>query len=331
MATATTAKAVKAQPKRKKSSDVRATVLYDAPGPRGRKVNLIVSVITIVVVIAVLAWVLVTLHGNGQLTAAKWSPFMTGNLWTTYILPGLWGTIKSAILSIILALVMGVLLGLGRMSTIAVVRWICGLIVEFFRAIPVLLLIIFAYQAFALYDVFPSKQLAFAGVVFGLTMYNGSVIAEILRAGMKGLPKGQHEAADALGLSHSQKLTLILLPQAFAAMLPALIAQMIIALKDSALGYQIGFVEVVRAGIQSASTYQNYLPALVVVAIIMVIINLILGKVAERVERQLRAGRARRNIFAKVPEQANQGIDTKDNVNVDWHEESHVEIRNPEN
>ena len=112
-------------------------------------------------------------------------------------------------------------------------------------------------------------------------------------------------------------------------MLPALIAQMVIALKDSALGYQIGYVEVVRSGIQSASYNQNFLASLVVVAIIMILINWALTALAQRIERQLRAGRARRNIVAKVPTVANQGLDTKDNVNVDWHAPGYQQVRNP--
>ena len=87
--------------------------------------------------------------------------------------------------------------------------------------------------------------------------------------------------------------------------------------------------EILRSGIQSASYNKNYLASLVVVAIIMILINWGLSLLAERIERQLRAGRARRNIVAKVPEQRDQGLDTKDNVNVDWHSESYNEIRNP--
>ncbi|MDR7329528.1 amino acid ABC transporter permease [Corynebacterium guangdongense] len=310
-------------------SNVRATVLYDAPGPVARRNNTVYSVITTVVLLAIIGWVLWTLNNNGQLAASKWRPFIDPQTWTTYLLPGLWGTLKSAVASIILAVVAGVLLGLGRLSEVALVRWICGIIVEFFRAIPVLLLMIFLYQFFAVYDVVPPRDLAFAAVVVALTLYNGSVIAEILRAGIKSLPKGQTEAARALGLSHRQTMWQILLPQAVAAMLPALISQMVIALKDSALGYQIGYVEIVRSGIQSSSANQNYLASLIVVAIIMIAINWGLTLLAERVERQLRAGRARRNIFAKVPEEPDQGIDTKDNVNVDWHAPGYREIRNP--
>ncbi|HIX80217.1 MAG TPA: amino acid ABC transporter permease [Candidatus Corynebacterium faecipullorum] len=308
---------------------VRATVLYDAPGPKGKRRNLIYTIITVVLSAAVLYWVLSTLGERGQLDSALWAPFLNSQTWTTYLLPGLRGTILSAAASIVLAIVFGIIFGLGRLSENVFVRGLCGVVVEFFRAIPVLLLMIFAYQLFAIYDVVPSKQLAFSAVVFALTLYNGSVVAEILRSGIKSLPKGQTEAARALGLSHGQTMRTILLPQAVAAMLPALIAQMVIALKDSALGYQIGYVEVVRSGIQSASYNRNYLASLIVVAIIMILINWGLGLLAERIEAQLRAGRARRNIIAKVPEQPDQGLDTKDEVNVDWHSENYTEIRNP--
>lgn len=307
----------------------RATVLYDTPGPRGRRTNRILTAVTVAVALAAAWWVGSTLAANGQFEAAKWTPFFTSTTWTTYLLPGLFGTLAAAVLSIVLALVLGTVLGLGRLAEAAWVRGICGIIVEFFRAVPVLILIIFAYQLFAQYAVFPSSMLSFSAVVVGLALYNGSVIAEILRSGIMALPKGQTEAALALGLTRPQTMVKILLPQAVAAMLPALIAQMVIALKDSALGYTIGYIEVVRSGIQSASYYRNYFAALVVVAAIMFAINFALTRVAHRIERQLRAGRARRNIVAAVPHQPDQGLDTKDEVNVDWHDPDYREIRNP--
>lgn len=307
----------------------RATVLYDTPGPRGRRTNLILTVATIAVTLLVAWWVGSTLAANGQFEAEKWSPFLKSTTWTTYLLPGLFGTLSAAALSIVLALVIGAALGLGRLAEAAWIRWICGILVEFFRAVPVLILMIFSYQLFAQYAIFPSAFLSFAAVVFGLTLYNGSVIAEILRSGIMSLPKGQTEAALALGLTRQQTVIKILLPQAVAAMLPALIAQMVIALKDSALGYTIGYIEVVRSGIQSASYYRNYFAALVVVAAIMFLINFALTRVARRIEHQLRAGRARRNIVAAVPHQPDQGLDTKDEVNVDWHDPEYQQIKNP--
>ncbi|OFT89679.1 amino acid ABC transporter permease [Corynebacterium sp. HMSC28B08] len=305
----------------------RATVLYDAPGPRGQQINRLLTAATIAITAAVSLWVGIRLNNNGQFAAENWQPFLTGDMWTTYVLPGLWGTLKAAVASIILAIIVGTILGLGRLSEIAPVRWVCTVIVEFFRSIPVLLLMIFAYQVFAIYGLVPTKHLAFAAVIFGLTMYNGSVIAEILRSGIRSLPAGQEEAAIALGLSRRQTMFKILLPQAVASMLPALVSQMVIALKDSALGYLIGYVEVVRSSLQAASWYKNYLAAMVVVAIVMILVNYLLSRLAERMETQLRAGRARRNIVAKVPHQKDVGVVTKDETNVDWHNPDYRDLK----
>lgn len=305
----------------------RATALYDAPGPKAQRFNRILTGITLVVIVAILAWVGMKLADKGQFEAAKWSFFLDSTTWTTYVLPGLVSTIVAAVVSIVFALVIGALLGVGRLSQQAPVRWVCGVIVEFFRSIPVLVLMLFAYAVFAMWQIFPSSYLGFAAVVFGLTMYNGSVIAETLRSGIESLPKGQREAAIALGLSHRQSMYTILLPQAVAAMLPAIISQMVIALKDSALGYMIGFVEVVRSGRQLGEYYGAMIPALTLVAAILILINFGLAKLAERIEYQLRAGRARRNIVAKVPHQRDVGVVTKDEATVDWHAEGHKDLR----
>ena len=122
------------------------------------------------------------------------------------------------------------------------------MLVEFFRAVPVLVLMIFAYFLYANYDVFPSKHIALAGVVTGLTLYNGAVIAEIVRAGVTALPRGQSEAAFALGLTWGQTMRSILLPQAITSMLPVLISQLVVVLKDTAIGFVITYLEMVRQG-----------------------------------------------------------------------------------
>ncbi|WJY68254.1 amino acid ABC transporter permease [Corynebacterium auris] len=313
---------------------VRATVLYDAPGPKARRRNLAYSAITLVALALVAWWIISRLADNGQLAAEKWAPFANPQTWTTYILPGLLGTLQAAFVSILFALVYGVIFGLGRLAETRPVRWLCSAVIEFFRAIPVLMLMIFLYQFFAVFNIVPPRGLAFWAVVVALTLYNGSVIAEILRAGIRSLPRGQTEAAQALGLTHSQTLWRILLPQSVAAMLPALIAQLIIALKDSALGYQIGYVEVVRSGAQAAAANQNYVPSLIVVALIMVLINYGLSRLAVRVEAQLRAGRRRRNPFAKVSEAPGasphqQGLDTKDTAAVNAQTPGYTKIENP--
>lgn len=267
------------------------SVLFDAPGPRARARNRVISAVMLALISLAVWAVIARLAEKGQLTAAKWQPFTTGNLWKTYVLPGITGTLTAAAISIVLAVVLGLLLGVGRLSPTRGVRWMCAVIVEFFRAVPVLIMMIFAYFLFAMYDVFPSRQLALAGVVTGLTLYNGAVIAEIVRSGVAALPRGQNEAALALGLSWGQTMRAILLPQAITSMLPVLISQLVVVLKDSAIGYQITFVEMVRQGTVIGSTYGNYVPALIVIAVIMISVNIALSAAATGLERRLRRSR----------------------------------------
>lgn len=265
-----------------------SSVLFDAPGPRGLVRNRIISGVTIAVGTLVVWAIVAKLAGKGQLTAAKWKPFLTGDLWKTYVLPGIAGTLTAAAISIVLAGILGLLLGVGRLSPVGWIRRCCAVIVELLRAVPVLIMMIFAYFLFALYDVFPSRYLALAGVVTGLTLYNGAVIAEIVRSGVGSLPRGQNEAAVALGLSWSQTMRSVLLPQAITSMLPVLVSQLVVVLKDTAIGYQITFLEMVRQGTVIGSTYGNYLPALIVIALLMISVNFALSAAATRLERRLR-------------------------------------------
>ena len=268
-----------------------ASVLFDAPGPRARIRNNLVSAATVVIV-GLIAWVvLARLSAKGQLTAAKWKPFLTADLWQTYVLPGIIGTLAAAAISIVLAGILGMLLGIGRLSPNPLLRRPCAVIIEVLRAIPVLIMMIFAYFLYALSGVFPSQYLALAGVVTGLTLYNGAVIAEIVRSGVNSLPRGQNEAAVALGLSWGQTMRSILLPQAIASMLPVLISQLVVVLKDTAIGYQITYLEMVRQGTVIGSTYGNYVPALIVIAVIMITVNFALSALATRLEARLRRSR----------------------------------------
>ena len=276
-----------------------STVLYDAPGPRALLRNRLITVITVLAAAGIVVFVLAKLDAKGQLASAKWEPFTTANLWRTYVLPGIEGTLTAAVLSIALALALGLALAVGRMSSRAPLRWLCATIVELFRAVPVLIMMIFAYFFYALNDVFPSRQLALAGVVTGLTLYNGAVMAEIVRSGVHALPRGQFEAAAALGLRSGQAMRLILLPQAITAMLPVLVSQLVVVLKDTAIGYQITFVEMVRQGTVVGSQYGNYLPALLVIAVLMITVNVMLSALAIRLEARLR--RSRRTVAAPMP------------------------------
>ena len=250
-----------------------------------------ITAIVILVTVVVLLAVLFQMIAKQQLTVAKWQPFLTADLWRTYVLPGVQGTLTAAAVSIVLALILGFILGVGRLSTHGLIRWLCAVIVEFFRAVPVLIMMLFAFALYAAYDVFASRHLALAAVITGLTLYNGAVIAEIVRAGVHALPRGQSEAAFALGLTWGQTMRSILLPQAITSMLPVLISQLVVVLKDTAIGYVITFLELVRQGVQMGTAYSNLLPALIVVAVLIITVNFTLSWVATRVEARMRRSR----------------------------------------
>lgn len=264
-----------------------ASVLYDYPGPRAKRLNLVLTVVFGLALLAAIWWVVGTLSGKGQLDWVKWKPFTQGSTWTTYLLPGLINTVKAAALSVLIALPLGAVLGIARLSDHVWLRRPAGVVVEFFRAIPVLILMLFA---FTLWFTLFSASSPLAGVVIGLVLYNGSVLAEVIRAGILSLPRGQSEAAAAIGLTKSQTMTSILLPQAVTVMLPAMVSQLVVILKDTALGgILVGYVELRRAGGTAASFYQNLLPTYVVIALIYIVLNLTLSWAAAALERRLRS------------------------------------------
>jgi glutamate transport system permease protein len=263
-------------------------VLFDAPGPRGRIRQRILEVIAGLAVVGLL---LVVIRGlanptNNQLTGPKWQPFLTPEAWLYYYLPGIGATLLAALVSVILALALGLLLGIGRLATLRYVRWSCSVLVEFFRAVPVLMMMLFAYFGLQQLGLF-GPALVFVSVVIGLTFYNGAVIAELVRAGVGSLPTGQREAGLAVGMTNMQTLVIVLLPQAITAMLPSLISQLVVILKDSALGYWINYLELLNQA-KGFGTYQaNTIPALIVAALIYILLNYVLTRVASRVESRL--------------------------------------------
>jgi glutamate transport system permease protein len=265
-----------------------ASVLFDAPGPRARVRNHFATAVTVLVVVGIVIFLGLQLARKKQLEWAKWEPFVTPNVWENYILPGIQGTLTAAGLSIVLAGALGILLGIGRLSTHSLIRVPCAVFVEFFRAVPVLIMMIFAYFLYSRYDVFESEYSTLAGVVTGLTLYNGAVIAEIVRAGVNALPRGQSEAASSLGMRWGQTMRSILLPQAITSMLPVLISQLVVVLKDTALGVAITYPELVSQGQNIGASFGNYLPALIVIAVLMITVNFALSSFAVWLEGRLR-------------------------------------------
>ncbi|MGV9592301.1 amino acid ABC transporter permease [Streptomyces tendae] len=268
-----------------------SSVLYDAQGPRAKRRNILFTVVFLVALAALLWWVFGTLNDKGQLEWALWKPFFTGTeAWSTYIWPGLQNTLKAAVLAVVIALPLGAALGIARLSDHAWVRVPAAVVVEFFRSIPVLVLMIFGLALFAEYTNVSSDDRPLYAVVTGLVLYNASVLAEIVRSGILALPKGQAEGAMAIGLRKGQVMRLILLPQAVTAMLPAIVSQLVVILKDTALGGAILTFPELLASANTMSGYYgaNVIASYTVVAVIYIALNFALTSFASWLERRLR-------------------------------------------
>lgn len=265
-----------------------SSVLYDEPGPRTRRIERIASIgvgvlllIGLGVVVAGMAnrglfddrWQVFLDPPKGQTAQAVWS-----SLWK-----GLRATLQAALFAAPLALVLAGMLVLLRTSRSAWVSRPASMLIEFLRGMPVLLMMFFGLLAFGLS--------AFTAVIFGLVLYNAAIIAEILRAGLAALPKGQREAATALGMTPWQSMRIIQMPQVVRAMLPSLIAQLVVLLKDSSLGFIVGYPELLRTMQLNYSFFGDRyrLPLFVVTLLIYLIVNITLSRLAVTLERRLSA------------------------------------------
>ncbi|ANP50510.1 glutamate transport system permease protein [Streptomyces griseochromogenes] len=236
-----------------------ASALYDIPGPATRRRHVAYGVLSTVVLLALVAWILYLLFDTGQFTSTKWMPFAYKGI-QELLLRGLGNTLKAFGIAAVLSLALGGLLATGRLSEHRPVRWAATFVVEFFRAMPVLVMIFFIFVAL--------KVQPLPALVAGLTLYNGSVLAEVFRAGVNAVERGQKEAAFALGMRKTQVMTYVLVPQAVRAMLPAIISQLVVALKDTSLGYLITYEEFLHAGKLIASNLDYDLPFIPVVMVI---------------------------------------------------------------
>jgi len=260
-----------------------STVLYDYPGPKTVARHRLYSVLGLVLLaIPVLAF-LWRMYDTGQFAYAKWEPFLTPKYIKALLVDGLLKTLEMAALSILFAVVFGLVFGVGKLSDRAWLRWVSWLVVEFFRAVPVLLLMVFIFLTYGVGDGFGS----YWSVVVALTLYNGSVLAEVFRAGVNAVPSGQAEAAYAIGLRKNQVMRLVLLPQAVKIMLPSIISQMVVALKDTSLGYYIVAPGLTAVGKAIYGEFHNQVQTVMVLAAIYIAVNLALTWVATWVQRRL--------------------------------------------
>jgi len=268
-----------------------ASVLFDAPGPATRARHRVYTVLSVVGIVGVIAFAAWKLQRDGQFEYDLWEPFLTPDYIRAVLVDGVLNTLTMAVFAVILAILLGFVLGVGKLSEHAWVRWPAWLVVEFFRAMPVLLLMIFVFYAYFINtDRFlwiDKNGGGYIAVIVALTLYNGAVLAEVFRAGVNAVPKGQAEAAYAIGMRKTQVMNVILLPQAVKVMLPAIVSQMVVALKDTSLGYAVVAPGLTYVGKQIYGEFHNHVPTMFVLALLYIVLNLILTAIAHALQRKL--------------------------------------------
>ncbi|WP_394969031.1 amino acid ABC transporter permease [Scardovia wiggsiae] len=264
------------------SRDTSSQLLFDAPGPKGRRRIRVINAIGAVLIAALIVFVLMRLHnppdGENQLSWELWKPALDGEAWADFYLPGLVQTLSASAVAIVGSVVFGLIFGVGRLIPNMLVRAVSGIVVEFCRAVPVLLMMIFMWRWFAAANI-PSSS--YWAVTLSLVLYNGSVVAELVRSGVGSLPGGQREAALALGLTRTRSLMTIEVPQALYAMLPAAITQLVVVLKDTALGSIILYTDLLQQSRRLGSMYFNILQALTIAAVLYFIMCFIVSRISE--------------------------------------------------
>ena len=270
---------------------VTASFLGDQLGPQGRRRVAVASGVSAVVIVAVVAVGVTRLADNGQFHDDVWRPLRQWSV-LRFLLDGLLNTLRAAAVAMVLATAIGVVMALGRLARNRPVRWVTGAYVEFFRAMPLILLILFCFLGLPKQGINLEPLQA---LVLGLSIYNGAVLGEIFRAGVLSLDRGQTEAASALGMTYWQSMATVVLPQAARRMSPAIVSQMVTLLKDTSLGFVVTYDDALRRADQTGKFFGNVLQATVVIAVCYILINLALSRLANRLEvRQQRRLGARR-------------------------------------
>ena len=258
-------------------------VLFDEPGPRGRARIRLFTLVGLVFVAGVVALVLYQFYRSGQLGRSRWVVFLQpaylGFLWQGFL-----GTITATALAAVFAFPLGVVLALGRLSRVGVVRWLSVGYIELFRSVPLLLLV---YAFLLALPRFGVNLPILWKLVVPIVLVNVAALAEIFRAGILAVDRGQAEAAAALGLREGTAMRTVILPQAIRLVVPTLVTQLVALLKDSTLGFVVSYPELLKQA-NNLTVYTRLLvQTFLVVATIYVVVNLLLSRLATWLERRL--------------------------------------------
>ena len=256
--------------------------LYEAPGPRTRRLMVAGTVVTGILVIIGIGLVIRQFYVTGQLAPRYWTFLAQPTTWR-YLLQGFRGTVSVALTAGVLSLLLGLVLMLGRTSGIRPLSALCRVITDFFRGVPSLLLIYFFFLAVPQYGI---RLSSFWMIALPVTLAASGVLAEVLRAGVNAVPRGQVEAALSLGMRRGRIMFKIVLPQAVRFVIPSLISQLVVVVKDTTVAYVVSYPDLMQNARVLITNYDALVSMYFTVAIVYILLNYAINKlsgfVAER-------------------------------------------------
>ena len=257
--------------------------LYEAPGPKTRRLTIILTSISLLLVAIGIGLVVWQFYQTGQLDAKYWEFFLKPSTWR-FLGEGFLGTVKVALTSGAIALVLGVLLMLGRTSGIRPLEVVSRVIIDFFRGVPSLLLIYFFFLVVPQYGI---KMSSFWMIALPVAFAASGVLAEVFRAGVNAVPKGQTEAALSIGLTKGKIMFKIILPQALRIVIPSLISQLVVVVKDTTVAYVVSYPDLLQNARVLITKYDALVSVYFVIAIIYILVNYAINELSISVSRRM--------------------------------------------
>lgn len=248
--------------------------LYEAPGPKTKRKIMVGTAVSAVVVACILLAILGRFYATGQLDPRYWTFFLEWSTWR-FLLQGFAGTVRVALTAGAISLVLGMLLMLGRVSKIKPLSAACRVVIDFFRGVPSLLLIYFFFLVVPQYGI---KMSSFWMLTLPVALAASGVLAEVFRAGVNAVPKGQVEAAMSIGLSPAKTMRKIVLPQAVRYVIPSLISQLVVVVKDATVAYVVSYPDLMQNARVLITSYDALVSVYFTIALIYILINYAINK-----------------------------------------------------
>ncbi|MDH4376515.1 MAG: amino acid ABC transporter permease [Ramlibacter sp.] len=258
-------------------------VLFGDLSHKAQALTRAASVVVAAALLVLAAAVVFRFHAAGQFEGRLWEFFAWQTTWA-FLAKGLLGTLASAAVAAVIALVLGLVLLLGRLSPLRLLRWPAIAVIEFLRGVPTLLLI---YVCFLLLPSLGFKLSAYWMLTLPVGLSTAAVVAEVYRAGVLAVPRGQTDAARALGLSEARVFVHVVFPQALRFIVPALVAQLVIVVKDTTFGYVVTYGELMQNAKVLIANYRSLVPVYLVVAVLYCLVNYAISRASQRLGRRV--------------------------------------------